>query len=184
MKDDEPMTNSHFRMMSFLFKIRDFFSNPKKFLESHIPLAKGSIVLDYGCGPGSFTIPLADIVGNTGIVYAADIHPMAIEQVQRKSKQKNLSNIRPILMDGYSTGITDGSVNAIIFFDTYHHIKDKNALFEEFQRILAADGKIYMDSGHLPREKAVEFLNKLENFAMQPQVGKKIVLEKDSGDKS
>ena len=178
MMEDKPMQNSHFRMMSIFFKIRDFFNNPQKFLENNIPIDKGSIVLDYGCGPGSFTIPLAEIVGEEGIVYAADIQPMAIERVQRKAKLRKLSNIRPILMNGYNTGIKEGMVNLIIFFDTYHHIQDKNALFEEFNRILDLNGKIYMDSGHLEKVKALEFLDTLDNFCVQPDLGKKIILQK------
>ncbi|NHI93350.1 MAG: class I SAM-dependent methyltransferase [Candidatus Lokiarchaeota archaeon] len=178
MNQNEKMSDFHFKMMSFLFRIRDFFNKPKKFLENNIPITKGSIVLDYGCGSGSYTIPLAEIVGNTGIVFAADIQPLAIKQIKRKSKQYNLSNIRPILMSGYHTGIQEGSVDAIIFFDTYHFIKDKEALFDEFKNILNSDGKIYMDSGHLKRQEALEFLHTLNDFIVQNETGKKIILKK------
>ena len=35
----------------------------------------GQTVVDYGCGPGLFTFPAADIVGAEGKVYAVDIEP-------------------------------------------------------------------------------------------------------------
>ncbi|MHA1799674.1 MAG: class I SAM-dependent methyltransferase [Candidatus Helarchaeota archaeon] len=175
---DKPMPNSHFKLMSLMFKVRDFFNNPKKFLENNIPITKGSIVLDYGCGPGGFTISLAELVSDSGIVYAADIHPLALEMVEKKAKKRNLSNIITIKMDGYNTGIKDGTVNAIIFFDTYHHIEDKKALFDEFYRILDDGGKIFMDPGHVSKESTLDFLNSLENFLVDSESSKKIILQK------
>ena len=35
----------------------------------------GQTVVDYGCGPGLFTFPAAEIVGAEGKVYAVDIEP-------------------------------------------------------------------------------------------------------------
>ncbi len=77
------MPNIGFRLMSFSFWWRDRFLNPKKILEE-LDIGQGQAVLDFGCGPGSFTIPTARIVGETGKVYALDIHPLAIKTVEKK----------------------------------------------------------------------------------------------------
>jgi len=42
---------------------------------------KGMTVVDYGCGPGRYSIKFAEIVGNQGLVYAVDIHELAIEKL-------------------------------------------------------------------------------------------------------
>ena len=51
---------------------------------------RGDVILDYGCGIGFNTISAAEIVGKEGIVYALDIHPLAIKSVEKKIKQKGL----------------------------------------------------------------------------------------------
>ncbi len=50
----------------------------------------GTHVLDYGCGPGNYTIVAAELVGPSGKVYAVDIHPLAIREVQNKADIKGL----------------------------------------------------------------------------------------------
>lgn len=90
------MSNLSFRFMSFYFRIRDLFSSPIKILKQ-IGIRPGSYVLDYGCGSGSYTIPAAQLVGPTGKVYAADIHPLAIREVQKKASMRRHSNIHTIL---------------------------------------------------------------------------------------
>ena len=37
-----------------------------------IGIKKGQTVLDFGCGYGAYTIPVAEIVGEQGRVYALD----------------------------------------------------------------------------------------------------------------
>ena len=76
---EKPISNIIFNFMLFYFKLRNFFSPPIKILEQ-IGIRSGWNVLDYGAGSGSYTIPAACLVGPTGIVYAADIHTLAISQ--------------------------------------------------------------------------------------------------------
>ena len=49
----------------------------------------GFCVLDYGCGPASYMVPLAQLVGTSGEIHALDIHPLAIKRVQKKATQKD-----------------------------------------------------------------------------------------------
>ena len=47
----------------------------KKYSEKllrEVGIKKGQTVLDFGCGKGNYTIPVAKIVGQDGFVYALD----------------------------------------------------------------------------------------------------------------
>ena len=79
-----PMSSLSFKFMGLFFKFRDLMTSPTKFLE-HTGISPGWNVLDYGCGTGSYSIPAAQLVGPMGKVYAADIHPLAINEVQKKA---------------------------------------------------------------------------------------------------
>ena len=42
----------------------------------------GQTVLDFGCRVGHYTIPAAEIVGNSGIVYAIDSEQQALKELR------------------------------------------------------------------------------------------------------
>ena len=81
----KPMSNTSFRLMKLTFGLIDFFLAPFYSLRlqlKKIPLKQGMTAVDYGCGPGRYTIPLAEIVGPRGQVFAIDIQPLAIDTVK------------------------------------------------------------------------------------------------------
>ena len=63
-------------------RIRRLIQNPKKILSPFIK--EGMIVLDLGCGPGFFTISLAEMVGNTGRVIATDLQDGMLDKLKDK----------------------------------------------------------------------------------------------------
>ncbi|MDI6858726.1 MAG: class I SAM-dependent methyltransferase [Dehalococcoidia bacterium] len=138
-----------FKMMSLMYRIRDLLQDPRNAL-ALARVGPGMIVADYGCGPGSFAIPAARMVGESGKVYAIDIHPLAIDSVRERAGKNGLRNVEPILVQGYDTGIVSASVDRVLLIDTIHRIDDTKALFREVHRMLKPDGLLFMHKGHLP----------------------------------
>ena len=137
-----------FRLMTLMYWVRDLSQDPRRSLDM-ARLGRGMKVADYGCGPGSFTIPAAQIVGDGGKVYAIDIHPLAISGVRGRASKKGLRNVEPILVQGYNTGIEASSIDRVLLIDTIHRIEDPGALFRELRRILKQDGLLFMHKGHM-----------------------------------
>ena len=135
------------------YKVMDIFWNPKRKIKK-IPLRGGMGVVDYGCGAGRYTIPIAKSVGPEGKVFAVDICPPAIKYVEELAAKEGLKNIEPVLVESYNTGIQDSSIDLVLLIDTLHMIKDCNALFREIHRILKQDGFLFMDPGHLKMSRA------------------------------
>jgi ubiquinone/menaquinone biosynthesis C-methylase UbiE len=142
-------SNIGFRLMALTYKLRDLFQNPRRSLEK-AQLGRGMSVVDYGCGPGSFTIPAAETVGGEGKVFAVDIHPLAIKSIKDKARRKGLQNVETILVRGYDTGIAASGVDRVLLIDTIHSIEDPDALFREIHRMLKPDGLLFMEKGHMP----------------------------------
>ena len=65
--------------------VRQFFHDPQKILKSYVKT--GMTVLDFGCGPGVFSIPIAKMVGPSGRVIAADLQPGMLEKVRAKIQE-------------------------------------------------------------------------------------------------
>ena len=136
----KPMSNFHFRFMAFCFKLRDLFLPPKRILEE-AEIKPGCVVLDYGCGPGSYSIAAAEMVGAGGKVYALDIHPLACKAVQKAASKKGLKNIETISSD-CATGLEKESVDVALLYDTFHWLSRKKAVLEELHRVLKRDGML------------------------------------------
>jgi ubiquinone/menaquinone biosynthesis C-methylase UbiE len=71
--------------------IRRLISPPEKWISKYI--SAGISVADIGCGPGVFTIPMAQAVGKEGKVFAVDSDLRSIEAVRAKSREHALQEI-------------------------------------------------------------------------------------------
>jgi ubiquinone/menaquinone biosynthesis C-methylase UbiE len=153
---DMPMNNLSFKFMSFYFRIRDFFSSPVKILQ-RIGIHPGSYVLDYGCGSGSYSIPAAELVGPKGKVYAADIHTLAIHEVQKKASIRKHSNIHTILTDS-NTQLASDSIDVILLFYVLHDFKNPDKIIKELDRVLKPTGRLVVIDHKFDNDKVVSVI--------------------------
>jgi len=142
-----------FRGMAFLFKIRDFFHPPlEKLKDAGIKL--GDKVLDYGCGPGSFSIAAAELVGEAGKVFAVDIQPLAIKAVQRKAMKKALTNVETIHSD-CNTELEGSTIDVALLLDVFHSLTNRNDVLVELQRILKPKGHLFFNDHHMNENEII-----------------------------
>lgn len=118
----------------------------------------GQVVLDFGCGSGTYTIPAAKLVGKDGRVYALDISRRALDRMEEKAKQEGLKNIVRINASGEGEiHIEDETIDLMLLIDVLHKIDDREALFDEVLRILKPNGTVIVYPMHLSI-KEVEIL--------------------------
>ena len=113
--------------------------NPYKLLKA-AGLEQGHKVLEVGCGPGSFTIPAAKIVGDEGHVYAVDIHPRAVERVKKKIEREALSNITASCVNASDTGLPGESVDLAFLFGLRYIAGGLENVISELHRVLKPGG--------------------------------------------
>jgi ubiquinone/menaquinone biosynthesis C-methylase UbiE len=132
---DRPMSKFGFKAMTLILRVRDLLRPRQKFLNEVGMIKPGTHVLDYGCGPGNYTIATAELVGPSGKVYAVDIHPMAIREVQNKANKKGLRNVQTILTD-CKTELDDASIDVVLLFYVLHDFKNPDLIIKELDRVL------------------------------------------------
>jgi ubiquinone/menaquinone biosynthesis C-methylase UbiE len=112
--------------MALTYKIRDARLSRQAFLDE-TGIKPGNTVLDYGCGPGSYVVKVAGMVGEGGHVYALDRQPLALRMVSEAARHAHVSNVTTILSDGY-TGLPSNSVDVLkptgILSSHDHHLKE------------------------------------------------------------
>jgi SAM-dependent methyltransferase len=138
-----------------------------------IGLRPGQRVLDYGCGPGVFTIPAATIAGEQGTVYALDVRPQPLERVREKAKAAGLSNVNIILAGNpeIRTGFEDESIDVILVYDMMQQIADKQSFLRELGRVLRQDGFLSVFPMHMGTGKLLETVNESQIFSVRDIYG-------------
>ena len=71
-------------------RVRTLLQNPQKILGNYVK--EGMTALDLGCGPGFFSIGMARIVGESGLVIATDLQEGMLQKLKMKCK-----NAKPTL---------------------------------------------------------------------------------------
>ena len=167
---DKPASDFHFKLMSLGFSFRDTFL-PRRDILNEAGIRPGFHVLDYGCGPGSYITPLADLVGESGKIYALDIHPLAIRRVQRIASKRRLRNVEIILSD-CATGLEDGVVDAALLYDTYHDLSDSESVLTELHRVLKPEGLLSFSDHHMKEDEILSGIMETGLFTLSEK-GKK-----------
>ncbi len=127
--------------------IRRLFENPHMYSSRVNP---GQVVADLGCGPGYFTIPLAEKVGESGRVYAVDSDIKSIQVVERKAQKRKLGNIEAHHCSAAELSfIPDASVNFVVANGLLCSMARAGhaQTVSEIKRILKADGTVHFVAG-------------------------------------
>jgi len=77
--------------LSIIGPFRKLFEPPQRLVEPYVK--KGQVVVDVGCGPGFYTLVLAEAVGPEGKVYAIDLDKKCIQALRKKADKAGYHNI-------------------------------------------------------------------------------------------
>jgi ubiquinone/menaquinone biosynthesis C-methylase UbiE len=144
---EKPQSGFSYRVMSFTFKISDII-RPRGNILKEIGIKPGFQVLDFGCGPGGYTLPAAKLVGETGKIYALDMNPAAILTVKSLAAKHKLANVQTILSDG-ATALPDDIIDVVFLYDLFHYLKKPNDVLTELHRVLKPAGILSASYHHM-----------------------------------
>jgi ubiquinone/menaquinone biosynthesis C-methylase UbiE len=170
------MQDSFFNLMAIGFKIRDFF-RPRDKIIADIGIKPGDGVLDYGCGPGSYILPVYRLAGEAGKIYAADINPLAIKYVKDLSLKKGLPNVTTI-QTGSGTGLPDNSMDVVLLYDILHGLDDVEPVFRELHRVMKPGGILSVNDHHLQEGQIIQRVTQPGLFAFSCRTSQAISFTK------
>lgn len=109
-------------------------------------LRPGLSLLDIGCGAGTITADLAELVA-PATVTAVDAAPAVLDEARRVADSRGLTNIEFAVADAYATGYPDGAFDVVHAHQVLQHLADPVRALREMRRICAPDGVVAARDG-------------------------------------
>ncbi len=159
-------------------RIRRWLQNPQKILRPYI--AEGMTVLDVGCGPGFFSIDMAQMVGKSGRVIAADLQEGMLQKLRDKIKGTELEKrITLHKCEKNKIGLSE-KVDFALAFYVVHEIPNQGECFKELESILQPSGKVLIVESpfHVSKSAFAETIEKARDSSFKTVEGPKVLFSK------
>jgi tRNA A58 N-methylase Trm61 len=111
-------------------------------LVAAMQLRPGMTVADIGTGTGYMLPWLSAAVGPAGTVLAEDIFHDFLAKAKANAQAAGLTNVKFINGSTTDATLAQGSVDAILALDSYHHYDYPERMLASFRRALKPDGKL------------------------------------------
>jgi arsenite methyltransferase len=104
----------------------------------------GSVVLDLGCGAGTDLLIAAQMTGPEGRVIGVDMTASMLDRARTSADEMGLGNVE--LHEGLieSVPLEDASVDVVISNGVIDLVPDKDAVFDEIDRVLRQGGRLQL----------------------------------------
>ena len=123
--------------------IRKLVTNPARILRGLV--RPGDTAVDLGCGPGFFTLPLAEMAGDGGSVIAVDLQAAMLERVAARAERAGLAaRIRLHRCAAESLGLDGERADFALAFWMVHEVPDAEHLLGEASGLLEPEGRLLL----------------------------------------
>lgn len=109
---------------------------------SMLNLHKGLTALDFGAGPGYFTLPIAERIAPTGRVFAVDVEPEMHYALRQRAAEVGISNIVSLICDDKTVPFAAETIDRVLLSLVLHEVDDRSQLLAEVQRVLRPGGHL------------------------------------------
>ena len=135
--------------------IRKLRYNPHAILAPYV--REGMTVLDFGTAMGFFSIPLAQIVGPTGMVICIDMQEKMLARLKKRAQKAGVSaqiDARLCTQDSPGLEPLAGTIDFALLFAVVHEVPARAALFAGIAAALKPQAKLFLaePKGHVSAE--------------------------------
>jgi SAM-dependent methyltransferase len=104
----------------------------------------GSVVLDLGCGAGTDLLIAAQMTGSAGRAIGVDMTATMLERARASAGEMGLANVELHEALIESLPLEDASVDVVISNGVIDLVPDKDAVFDEIDRVLRPGGRLQL----------------------------------------
>ena len=153
---------------------------PSEKIFKFMQIKEGMKIGEIGAGYGRYSVHLSKQVGKSGLVYANDIAPKAINALTARIKKEKLTNIIPVKGSLKDPLFPEKNLDCLFIINTYHHIENVVTYIGQAATYLSPQGTFaivehppekFAKAHSTPRNQLINELKK---------IGFKLVKEDDS----
>ncbi len=159
-------------------RFRRWLQNPQKIVGPYIE--EGMTVLDLGCGPGFFSIDMAQMVGKSGRVIAVDLQEGMLQKLRDKIQGTELDKrITVHKCEDNKIGVSE-KIDFVLAFYMVHEVPNQEELFNEIGVILKPKGQVLVVEPpfHISKSAFEETIRKARNAGFTLVERPKVLLSK------
>jgi len=109
-----------------------------------LDIRPGQVVADVGAGSGYYTVRLAERVGPTGRVFAADIQPEMLDLLRSRVKRARLDQVELVRSTETEPGLPEGLFDLVLMVDVYHELARPQEVLRKLRASLKPDGRLVL----------------------------------------
>jgi arsenite methyltransferase len=102
----------------------------------------GAVVLDLGCGAGTDLLIAAQMTGPTGRVIGVDMTPTMLDRARQSAREMGFDNVHLHESLIESLPLEEASVDVVISNGVIDLVPNKDAVFDEIDRVLRPGGRL------------------------------------------
>ena len=148
--------------------VRKLANNPRRILRGLV--SQGDTAVDLGAGPGFFSLPLAEMVGETGRVIAVDVQEEMLAQLRIRAEKAGLaSRIQLHHSSSDAIGVADRADFALAFY-MLHEVPRKDSFLMEVHGILREGGRFLLVEpvGHVSKAQFAQTVELAKQVGFVP----------------
>ena len=156
-------------------RVRRLINHPKWILRPLV--TAGDTVVDLGCGPGFFTLALAELVGDKGRVIAVDVQEGMLDMLRTKAEAAGLSSRIELRLITPDAPLVTDPADFVLAFWVLHEAPDKQGFLQNAHDLLRPGGRLLLVEpvGHVSKAGFVAALATAQDVGFsllaRPRVG-------------
>ena len=146
-----------------------------------VGIKTGQIILDFGCGSGNYSLPIAKIIGDRGRLFALDKNGTDLDKLTQRARKEKLENIEIIKTKGeLILPFKDEFFDVVVLYDVLHFyyfsFDERKKLLREVYRVLKQNSFLSVYPEHMGLEEIKREIEDV-NFYLESKYLKKLIHE-------
>jgi len=105
----------------------------------------GDWAADVGSGDGDYTLPMAERVGSSGRVFAVDVAPDKLDELNERLQNNEIEHVTSVYSIEDNPMLPVNSFDAVLVRNAYHHFTAHESMLRHIKAALKADGRLVIE---------------------------------------
>lgn len=105
-------------------------------------ISEGDWAADVGSGDGDYTLPMAERVGPSGRVFAVDVDPDKLDELNERLREREIEHVTSVYSVEDNPMLPTNALDAILVRNAYHHFTAHQSMLRHMKAALKPDGRL------------------------------------------